>query len=265
MNPLRILGSLFLLCWVALVASCSARPISPAAIPVYGYRVIATYPHDTQAFTEGLVYDNGFLYEGTGLVGRSSLRKVDLTTGRVLQSRDLPPPYFGEGVTTFGGKIYQLTWQSHVGFVYDKATFGQVGQFSYDTEGWGLTQDGKRLIMSDGTAALYYLDPGSLKVTGQLNVQDVSQVTGPMRLNELEWVNGEIYANVWPTNYIVRIAPRTGRVTGIIDLTSLSVTVAPSQPDAVLNGIAYDAKDRRLFVTGKLWPHLFEIRLVRLK
>lgn len=266
---LRALLSALLFSAFLVLAACSGARIpattttaqSTAAqetLTDYTYRVTATYPHDVGAFTEGLVYDDGFLYESTGLVGHSSLRKEDLETGRVLQSLDVPPPYFGEGITIMGGKVYQLTWQSHTGFIYDQATFKQEGQFGYDTEGWGLTNDGKDLIMSDGTATLYYLNPDSLRVTGRIDVTGIPAVISKPLLNELEYVRGEIYANVWLTNYILIINPNTGRVTGLIDLTGI---YAPSPPntDAVLNGIAYDPAGGRLFVTGKLWPHLFQI------
>ncbi len=257
----------------ALLVSCAGGPGPTAATteaptpslsrPVeYGYTVVARYPHDAGAFTEGLVYDNGELYEGTGLVGKSSLRRVDLKNGAVEQSVDLPPPYFGEGITTFGDKIYQLTWQSKVGFIYDKAGFASAGKFSYDTEGWGLTQDGKRLIMSDGSRTLYYLDPQTLRVTGQTQVTGGPEAVVTMRLNELEYVKGEIYANVYPTSYIVIIDPGSGEVTGWVDLGEILSSDQREKVD-VLNGIAYDAKGDRLFVTGKYWPSLFEIKLDR--
>ena len=254
-----------------LLLSCAAGngPISPRSEPTtpasprpveYGYSVIARYPHDPTAFTEGLVYDGGVLYEGTGLVGKSSLRRVDLRTGATEQSVDLPAPYFGEGITTFGSKIYQLTWQSKVGFVYDKDGFASAGKFIYDTEGWGLTHDAKSLIMSDGTRTLYYLDPQTLRVTGQLHVAGGPEAIVDMRLNELEYVKGEIYANVWPTDYIVVIDPGSGEVVGWVDMVQLLNAEQRSKTD-VLNGIAYDAAGDRVFVTGKYWPSLFEIKL----
>ena len=232
---------------------------TPQPVPVYTYTVVNTYPHDRAAFTEGLVIENGVLYEGTGLNGQSSLRRVDLATGQVLQSQALSPEYFGEGVTVWDDQIIQLTWQSHVGFVYDKTSFKLLKTFNYPTEGWGLTHDDRRLIMSDGTPTLHFLDPDTLKEIGQITVTDNGQPV--LNLNELEYVRGEILANVWQTNRIARIAPETGRVTGWIDLTGLLSPQYRQQPVDVLNGIAYDAEHDRLFVTGKLWPKLFEITL----
>jgi glutamine cyclotransferase len=219
--------------------------------------VISVYPHDPNAFTEGLVFLNGWLYEGTGLRGQSTLRKVDLASGNVIQVRELPAQFFGEGVTIFDHNIIQLTWQSHVGFVYDKDSFELLREFPYPTEGWGISHDGERLIMSDGTETLHFLDPGTLEEIGQVRVYDDNgSVT---RLNELEFVQGEVYANVWQTDRIARIDLDSGRVTGWIDLTGLLNRENLDQPVDVLNGIAYDAGNDRLFVTGKLWPKLFEI------
>lgn len=206
------------------------------------------------------MYENGTLYEGTGLLGRSTLRRVDLATGRVLQVRTLPDSYFGEGIAVVGDRIVQLTWKSNLGLVYDKASFKLLATFQYPGEGWGLTCDGQRLIVSDGTATLRFLDPETLQETGRVGVLDAgSPVT---QLNELEFIKGEVWANVWRTNRIARIDPATGRVTGWVDLTGLLRPEDASQPVDVLNGIAYDAQSDRLFVTGKLWPALFEIRLV---
>jgi glutamine cyclotransferase len=227
--------------------------------PVYSYTIINTYPHDRQAFTQGLVFDQGIVYEGTGLRGRSSVRRVDLTTGRVLQLRALPAPFFGEGITVFGPHLIQLTWQSKVGFVYDKTHFTLLRQFTYPTEGWGITHNDQHLIMSDGTSVLYFLDPETLSETGQLHVRDDQ---GPVeRLNELEYVQGSIYANIWQTDRIARIDPESGQVTAWIDLTGLLPLEDRVERVDVLNGIAYDAAQDRLFVTGKLWPKLFEIRI----
>ncbi len=227
-------------------------------VPVYTYRVVNVYPHDPNAFTEGLVYENGFMYEGTGLNGRSSLRRVELETGKILQIRTLPDQFFGEGVTIYGNKIIQLTWKSHVGFVYDKDSFELLQNFNYPFEGWGITHDERRLIVSDGTSTLHFLDPLSFEEIGQVKVSDNA---GPVtNLNELEYIKGEIYANVWQTNLIARINPQTGQVTGWINLQGL--LGASSQPVAELNGIAYDAEGDRLFVTGKLWPSIYEIKLV---
>jgi len=224
------------------------------------YEVVKTFPHDQKAFTQGLVFENGFLYEGTGLNGRSELRKVELETGRVLQTRKLPDKFFGEGITIHGDRIIQLTFQSRVGFVYNKETFEPLQQFNYPTEGWGLTQDGDYLIMSDGTPMLYFLDPETFAQDHKVMVLDQdSPVWG---LNELEYIDGQIYANVWPTERIVRIDPATGGVIGWIDLEGILLPEDHSEPVDVFNGIAYDAANGRLFVTGKFYPKLFEIKLV---
>ena len=246
------------------LAARSGGPTSYASgIPEYGYQVVHTYPHDREAFTQGLVYRDGFLYEGTGLTkpeGQSSIRKVKLETGEVLQKRDVPDPYFGEGIIIWKGRLLELTWKGEMGFLYDLATFAPKGEFKYFGEGWGLTVDGKRIIMSDGTPQLRFWDPDTLQETGRITVTDEGR---PVKnLNELEWVKGEIYANVWTTDRIARIDPKTGNVVGWIDCTGL---LSPSDRIAgtdVFNGIAYDAQHDRLFVTGKKWPKLFEIRLV---
>ena len=228
--------------------------------PVYTYRVVNTYPHARDAFTQGLVFDDGLLYEGTGNYGSSTLRKVELETGRILQTRELPPKYFGEGITIYEDKIIQLTWQSHLGFVYDKPSFRLLRDFRYPTEGWGITHDKSRLIMSDGTSILHFLDPETFEETGRIQVKDGSRPVGG--LNELEYVRGEIYANVWPTDRVARISPQTGRVVGWIELGGLLTREDLTRPVDVLNGIAYDSKRGRLFVTGKWWPRLFEIEIV---
>ena len=241
-------------------ASATGEPArQSAATPTYGYRVVRSYPHDPQAFTQGLVYLEGVLYEGTGLKGRSSIRKVKLENGEVLQIRNVDERYFGEGIVVWQRNLIQLTWQSEVGFVYDRDTFEQARTFTYQGEGWGLTHDGSRLIMSDGTPYLRFLDPATLKPTGKLPVRDGNVLVD--ELNELEMVKGEIFANVWPTERIARISPKTGRVTGWIDLRGLLSPAEAAQAD-VMNGIAYDAVGDRLFVTGKLWPRLFEIQIV---
>jgi glutamine cyclotransferase len=225
-----------------------------------GYRVVRTYPHDSQAYTQGLLYEGGYLYESTGLNGRSTLRMVDLESGRVLQRADVPPQYFAEGLASWGSTLIQLTWQSHVAFVYDRFSFRLLHTFSYEGEGWGLTQDGKNLILSDGTATLRLFDPSTFREVRHIVVKDHgSQVT---QLNELEYVHGEIYANVWHTDRIARISPANGRVLGWIDLSGLLPANQRSDPEAVLNGIAWDSVHDRLFVTGKLWPKLFEIKIV---
>ena len=229
-------------------------------IPVYTYNITNTYPHDRDAFTQGLVFEDGVLYEGTGLYAQSTLRRVELETGDILQIRELSDEFFGEGITTYGDEIIQLTWKSNVGFVYEKDSFELLQEFNYSTEGWGITHNGTCLIMSDGTSTLHFLDPQTFEEIGQLEVfANDDPVT---RLNELEYVQGEIYANVWQTDRIARISPATGRVVGWIDLEGILTTEDRSEPVDVLNGIAYDADTDRLFVTGKLWPKLFEIDLI---
>ncbi|HOU39691.1 MAG TPA: glutaminyl-peptide cyclotransferase [Promineifilum sp.] len=233
---------------------------TPAPPPVYTFEIINTYPHDPTAFTEGLVFFDGTLYEGTGRWGESALREVALETGAVLRNLPLDAQYFGEGIAVLNDRVYQLTWQEGTGFVYDRATFAPLQTFSYTHEGWGITHDGARLIMSDGTPVIRFWDPETLQETGRITVRDNN---GPVnRLNELEYVDGEIWANIWLTDLIARISPKTGDVLGYIDLTGLLDTSGLTQPVDVLNGIAYDAAGGRLFVTGKLWPSLFEIRVV---
>lgn len=228
--------------------------------PVSGFEIRNAYRHDPTAFTQGLVLCGGTLYESTGLYGKSTLRQVDLDSGRVLKSRALAPRYFGEGLACTDGKLYQLTWRSGVVIVYDRVTFSELGRFNYDHEGWGLTSDGRSLIASDGSAELRFLDPSTLAEIRRVTVRDGDAEVG--NLNELEFVKGEIYANVWMRDRVARISPETGRVTGWVDLGALRDAVAPEKPGEVLNGIAYDPEGDRLFVTGKLWPKLFEIRIV---
>ena len=229
-------------------------------VPVLGYEILKTYPHDRNAFTQGLVIYEGALYESTGLRGHSSLRKVDLKTGKVLKEHDIADTYFGEGIAVDGNRIVQLTWQSHKGFVYDRNTFNPIKSFSYPTEGWGITFDGRNFIMSDGSATLYFLDPESFGEVGRLEVYDDK---GPVtKLNELEYIKGEIYANVWGSNRIAEIDPATGRVTSWIDLSGLLSDEDREIHVDVLNGIAYDKKTGKLYVTGKLWPKIFEIKVV---
>src|SRR6266850_5228919 len=244
---------------VLMLAAASLAP----ATPEYGYRVVKAYPHDRTAFTQGLEYRDGFLYEGTGQVGRSSLRKIDLATGRVVQKFDVPPPFFGEGITVVNQQILQLTWQTQTGFVYDKATLRVLKSFSYPGEGWGLTSDGKQIYMSDGSAQIRLWDPVSLKEIKRITVKDGTRPVTDV--NELEVVKGEIFANVWHTDRIARISPADGRVLGWIDLTGLLPKAERPDAEAVLNGIAYDTAGDRLFVTGKLWPKLFEIKVVTKK
>jgi glutamine cyclotransferase len=243
---------------VSWAQSGDAERPAPGETPIYRHRVIRSYPHDRQAFTQGLAYADGVFFEGTGLHGRSSLRKVDPASGRVLKEIRLATSYFGEGVTVFGDWVVQLTWRSRVGFVYDKKSFRLRKKFAYPHEGWGITHDGKRIIMSDGTAVLHLLDPEDFHETAIIRVYDErGPVTG---LNELEYVQGAIFANVWPTDHIAVIDPGTGRVKAWIYLRGL-LAKGDSPGADVLNGIAYDARGDRLFVTGKLWPKLFEIRL----
>ncbi|MDR3444847.1 glutaminyl-peptide cyclotransferase [Dyella sp.] len=247
--------------WAAAFCALAATAAAHAAAPVYGYRVVKVYPHDTSAYTEGLFYKDGYLYESTGEAGDSTVRKVELESGKVVQRHDLPSQYFGEGIVDWGSQIVQLTWKDQLGFVYDMASFKQQRTFYYAGEGWALTRNNKQIYMSNGTSQLQVLDPNTLAVVNTINVTDDGRPL--VNLNELEWVKGEIYANVWLTNRIARIDPTTGHVTGWIDLTGLfDVSTLPDPGNDVLNGIAYDAKRDRLFVTGKRWPKLFEITLV---
>ncbi len=278
----HIKGGLALLCSVASLwsAACSwGRPgepttesAQPPSVVRYSYKAIQSYPHDRRAFTQGLAYEDGVLYEGTGLYGLSTLIRRDLKTGKVLKTTRLPRRHFGEGITLFEDKIIQLTWKSKTGFVYKKDTFTLLKEFSYTTEGWGITCDGKRLIYSDGTAILRFLDPNTFVETGRIEVRDEGRpVQG---LNELEYVapppsgvidsqpgaaGPQVYANVWPTDEIVIIDPKTGRVTGRLDLSALYPR--PEDSEAVLNGIAWIPETNRLLVTGKLWPKIYEIEL----
>jgi glutaminyl-peptide cyclotransferase len=235
-----------------------------AAVPIYTYEIVHTYPHDASAFTEGLFYLNGFLYESTGLEEHSSIRKVRLETGEILQEVAIPAQYFGEGIVDWHGTLISLTWKSHLGFIFNLQNFKLQSQFHYGGEGWALTRDDKRIIMSDGTSELRFLNPETLSEVGRVEVRLEGK---PIHnVNELEWVKGEIYANVWQTNWILRIDPTSGAVVGLLDLAGLlkSTDIVRGQTD-VLNGIAYDAKGGRLFVTGKNWPKLFEIRLLKTK
>lgn len=227
----------------------------------YGYEVVAKYRHDRDAFTQGLVFEDGTLYEGTGLYGRSSLRRVALCSGNVIRIVHLDDVYFGEGITVYGNTLVQLTWRSHVGFIYDRNTFELLDEFSYATEGWGITHDGDRLIMSDGTSRLFFLDPATFVQTSSVQVLDEDGAPVP-RLNELEYIGGKVYANVWQTNRIAIITPETGHVAGWIELEGLLAPEDRTETVDVLNGIAYDAAGDRLFVTGKFWPWIFEIVLV---
>ena len=234
--------------------------LSQKKIPVFTYRIQKTYPHNITSYTEGLLMDNGYLFEGTGRYGKSDLFKSNLETGQVFKQRALDPLYFGEGVTIFKDLIFQLTYKSNTGFIYDKESFSLKGTFRYLTQGWGLTTDGNELIMSNGSAALVFLDPETFNQKRYIVVSDNKGQVG--FLNELEFVNGEVYANVWQTNLIARINPKTGKVTGWIDLTGINPDPEKLKYPDVLNGIAYNPKTKRLIVTGKCWPNLFEIELV---
>jgi len=243
-----------------VVSSQASRPIQAAGPPEYTFRVIQAFPHDPTAYTQGLLYADGFLYEGTGLHGSSSLRKVRLETGEVVQRVDLAPEFFGEGITLLRNEILQLTWQSQTGFVYSASDFRLLRRFSYPGEGWGLATNGREVFMSDGTDEIRILDGNTLKEKRRLKVHDGN--VSIAQLNELEFVEGEIFANVWQTDRIARISPQDGRVVGWIDLKGILSPMYHLERDAVLNGIAYDPTAKRLFVTGKLWPRIFHIQLV---
>jgi glutamine cyclotransferase len=259
---------LFFLAFVIACLDSSGSPIrtesevtaASGKIPVYTYKIVNVYSHDRSAFTQGLVYENGYMYEGTGMFGRSTLRKVDLKTGSVLQTHKLPDHYFGEGVTIHGNRIIQLTWASNIGFVYDRSSFDLLQVFDYPTEGWGITHDGEHLIMSDGSSTLYFLDPENFEEDHRIDVRANGRSVS--RLNELEYIKGEIYANIWLTDRIARIDPLSGRVVGWIELKGILDRKGMPGMDGVLNGIAYDVKNDRLFVTGKWWPKIFEIEVV---
>jgi glutaminyl-peptide cyclotransferase len=247
------------LLFLALLGQVPAIPPAASRAPVYKYTIVKSYPHDSEAFTEGLEYHDGFLYESTGLNGKSSIRKVKLETGEVIQNRNLSKDYFGEGITFWKDELFELTWSTEIGFVYDAKTFASKRSFSYKGEGWALTHDADGLIMSDGTADIRFVDPATFKERRRITVTDNGV---PIKyLNELEWIKGEIFANIYTTDYIARIDPATGHVTGWIDVRGM----LPRQNDGntVPNGIAYDPAGDRLFVTGKNWPRLFEITLGR--
>jgi glutamine cyclotransferase len=250
--------------FVILFLLTACRPfligqISPKTTPEYAFAVVRVFPHDTTAYTQGLTYRDGFLYEGTGRNGQSSLRKVRLETGTVIQHVDLGPEFFGEGITIIKDKVFQLTWKSGTGFVYDLNSFHLLQKFAYSGEGWGLATDGRELFLSDGTSEIRVLDAETFHEKHSLRVHDGA--TPVDQLNELEFVEGQIFANIWHSNRIARISPQTGDVVGWIDLTGLLSPIYRLEPEAVLNGIAYDPNRKRLFVTGKLWPNIFEIRL----
>lgn len=242
---------------LAIAAGCADRGSADNG-DMAGYEVVARYPHDTAAYTQGLDFHEGVLYESTGQIGRSSIRRVELKTGRILAQRALQGEHFGEGAVILGDRLYQLTWTSGVGFIYSIPDLAVIDSFHYEGEGWGLATDGRALVMSDGTERIRYLDPTSFEVIHSFNVTDRG---APLRqLNELEWINGELWANVYQTDYVVRIDPGTGLVRQWIDFSGLIPLAAREQAD-VLNGIAYDSAGSRIFVTGKLWPQLFEVRI----
>lgn len=252
MRPLVAVAAL----WIAFG---SAPAPALAETPVQTFEVVRDYPHDAEAFTEGLFFLDGALYESTGLYP-SFIRKVELETGKVVRQRDLPTVYFGEGIVALDGRLYSLTWRNHIGFIWKLEDFSPLGGFSYPGEGWGMTTDGRRLIMSDGTDQIRFIDPATMAETGRLSVTDDGFALD--QINELEWVNGEILANIWQDTRIARIDPETGKVKAFIDLASLAPTGPGVDPnDDVANGIAWDAEGQRLFVTGKRWPKLYEIRL----
>jgi glutaminyl-peptide cyclotransferase len=238
----------------------ASRHHSDKSVPEYTFEIVRQFPHDANAFTQGFAYRDGYFYEGTGLKGHSSLRQVRIATGEVIRKVDLPLEYFGEGIALLGNEAVELTWQSHIGFAYDLGDFHRLRSFSYPGEGWGITEDGHNFFLSDGTAEIRILDGGTFAEKRRLRVHDGSKAID--QLNELEFVEGEIYANIWHQDRIARISPQTGEVVGWIDMKGLLSSIYQLQPEAVLNGIAYDREYKRLFVTGKLWPKIFEIRVV---
>lgn len=255
---LKIFIWILILQLVVLVSGFSCRQKTGDQTKVYSYKIINQFPHDTNAFTQGLAFEDGILYEGTGKYGESQLRKVDLQTGKVLKIHNLTDNYFGEGICIFDDKIIQLTWKSETGFVYDKNTFDLVKIFYYQTEGWGITHDGKNLIISDGTDNLYFLNPKTFTEVKRIEVRFANKQI--IKLNELEYIDGKIFANIWMEDRIAIIDPANGKVTAWINLTGL--LKQENTENSVLNGIAFDEQNKRLFVTGKYWPTLFEIELV---
>ncbi|KUK44197.1 MAG: glutaminyl-peptide cyclotransferase [Methanothrix sp.] len=255
------IASIFCLLLFALMAGCIGdQAPNTQEIPVHSYRVVAVYPHDPEAFTQGLVYKDGVLYEGTGRYGRSKLRETNLETGEVIRSRSLPPQLFGEGIVLWEDRLVQLTWRSGIGLVWDLENLTVAGTFVYPTEGWGITSDGRDLIMSDGSSRLLLIDPETLRLRGKIDVQSNGE---PLPgLNELEYIDGLIYANVWKTDEIAVISPERGEVVAWIDLSGL-LTEEERLSSDFLNGIAYDPESERLLVTGKLWPKVFGIEIVK--
>jgi len=256
------LGKLLLIFFIIIIilpVQTSFAHLVGDSAPVLQYKIIDSYPHDTAAFTQGLVLNEGFLYEGTGLYGESSLRKVEMETGKVLQQYNLPGKFFGEGITVFDNRIYQLTWKKQTGFIYDLETFRLLDVFIYSHEGWGITHNGEYLIISDGTSVLRFIDPLKLKEVKQINVSDGD--TPVDRLNELEYINGYIYANIWQTDIIAIIDPETGKVNSWLDLSGILKDVKTNEKIDVLNGIAFDSERGHLLITGKLWPKIFRIKI----
>lgn len=241
--------------YLSLSIKSNSKPVA------YRYAVVNTFPHDTHAYTQGLVFDGNTLYEGTGQRGISDLRIVDLKSGQVQKNVPLPEQFFGEGITILNDKIYQLTWQEQRGFVYNKKTMEKVGEFSYAGEGWGITTDGKMLYQSDGTNAIRIVDPSSLTEKGRIEVYD--NVGAVEYLNELEFINGELWANIYQTDKIARIDPSTGKVLGYIDFSNLLPKSDYTEGTDVLNGIAYHKSSGKIYVTGKNWPKLFEVKVTK--
>jgi glutaminyl-peptide cyclotransferase len=257
---MRIAAPSILHLTLALAANTVALPARVPAAPVSSYKIVAEFPHATGSYTEGFFYRDGLFYEGTGLKGSSAILVIEPETGKVVQRRDLPQQFFGEGIVDWGPNIYEWTWQSHICFVFDRFSLRPAGQFTYSGEGWGMTRTAKEIITSDGTATLRFRDPKTFQETRRLLVKDGRYPVE--QLNELEYVKGEIYANIWHSDRIARISPRDGHVIGWIDLTGLMPATRRANDESVLNGIAYDAQHDRLFVTGKQWPSVFEIRVV---
>ena len=251
-----VIGSLLVLQGVL-----GCMPIGKATTPVWNARVVATYPHDPGAYTQGLVIENGQMFEGTGKYGSSTLREVDLKTGKVIRSLSLDEQYFGEGIAILNGNIFQLTWKNNFCFVYDLNSFQYKEYFRYPFEGWGLTSNGNELILSDGSSELRFIDPNSFKEVRRISVKDGSERI--KNLNELEYISGEIWANIWYEDRIARVSPETGKLLGWIDLSGLYPKSQREDRDQVLNGIAQDSHTKKLYVTGKNWPKLFEIEIVK--
>ena len=254
MSSSRRITLSFVLAAYLLIVDCAV------AAPTFSYKVVARYPHSTDSYTEGFLYLDGLFYEGVGIAGRSGLLVIEPETGKPVQKHEMAPQYFGEGIVDWGPNIYQWTWQSHICFVYDRFSLRTVKQFSYTGEGWGMTRTAKEIITSDGTATLRFRDPATFNETHHILVKDGTKIID--QLNELEYIKGEIYANVWHSDVIARISPQDGHVIAWIDLTGLLPADQKINEESVLNGIAYDARHDRLFVTGKQWPTVFEIQLV---